>query len=180
MFERKVVFGFLVEHLAGVATQLKMHRAGRAAGRFTKRLTQQIREARGAIDGVVGFGDTIPRAVVFRVLIRVTVARLIVLTAGNRNHRRACHMRVTHARRKIGGTDVLTQADARLVRGARVAVRHVSGGFFAVGHHALHAADFVDLQHGRRNNCIYIKQMRHAIAAHGFGEISVSGHFWHG
>ena len=40
LFKRQVVVGFLVEHLAGVAAQFQMHRAGCTAGGIAKRLPQ--------------------------------------------------------------------------------------------------------------------------------------------
>src|SRR6266699_2702488 len=64
-------------------------------------------------------------------------------------------MRVAQARGEIERADHLGHADPRPARGARVAVGHVGGGFFAVGVDALdlRAALHVGEALGARDSC---------------------------
>ena len=150
-----------------MALHAQVHRARRARGRDAKRLAQQIRHARHAVDLRVEFGHRVELRDVIDFLVGMTVTRLRRRPAGDRDNRRARHVAVAQSRRQIRRAYHLRHAHAGLAARARVTVGHVGGGLLAVHHDALdrHVLHFGErLQHERRHE----ENMRDAVTLHHF------------
>ena len=168
-FDQRIELGFLLGHLAQMALDAKVDRARSSGGRDAKRLPQQVRHARYAVDLRVKFGERVKLRHVIDFLIRVPVARLRGRTAGDRDDRRTRHEAVAQSRREVRRAYHLCHADARFSARAGVAIGHIGSRLLAMHHHAMNRHVFhlgEGFEHERRNK----KNVRDTIALHHFGE----------
>ena len=177
-FDQRIEIGLELGDLTEVTLDAQMHRSGRARGRDTECLTQEIRQARDGVDLGVELRHRIELRDIVDFLIRMAIARLRCGSAGDRDDRRAGHEAVAKSRCEIRGADHLRHAHAGFAACARIAVGHVRGCFLSVHHqpldrHVLHFGKRFEHERGHE------KEMRDFVAPHHFREQARAGHFRH-
>ena len=176
--DQRLHLGFLEVELALVAAELQMHGTGRAGGRDPKRLPHHVGDARDLVDGGVELGHRLEGRHVVDFLINLAEFGFRIAAARKSNHRRMREIGVTQAGGEIERADHLRHANARLAGGARIAVCHIGGGFFAV---TVHARDFriapFHLDEGAPQHGGHHEYVRHAITRQHIGKAFGANHF---
>ena len=132
--------------MALLAGELQVRRAGCTACGGAKSLPQEVRQPVDGLDARTEFGDLAKhREVVAQLLVAVAVACARGGASRQRDHWRACEPGVLETSGQVGRADRLGHADARLARGAGVAIGHVRRCLLPVCGHARDA----ELTHGR-------------------------------
>ncbi len=154
--DQRLHLGLFEVDLALVAAELQMHRTGRAGHRDAERLAHHVGEARDVVDGGVELGHRLERRHVVDLLVDLAELGLRLAPAREGDHRRMGEPGVAQPGREIERADHLRHADAGLAGGARIAVRHVGGGFLAMHMQALDVGAPLHLregaaQHGRHH-----------------------------
>ena len=154
---------FLVE-LSFVAAELQVHRTGRARGGDAKRLAQHVREALDGVHRGVPLRHRLERRHVVDLLVDLAELGLRVAPAGEGDHRRVREPGVAQPGGQVQRADDLCHAYAGLAASARIAVGHVSRGFFAVGVDAADRGAALHLRERAAQHRRDHEDMRHAVA----------------
>jgi hypothetical protein len=177
LLDQRLELGFVGVDLALVAAELQMHRAGCARHRHAKRLPHHVGEARDVVDRGVELRHRLERRHVVDFLIDLAEFRLRIASARHGDHRRMGEPGVAQPGREVERADHLRHADAGLAGGARIAVRHVGGGFLAMHMQPLDVGAPLHLRIGGAQHGRHVKHMGDAVALEHVGEALGAGHF---
>ena len=175
--DQRLELRFLGIDLAFIAAKLQMHRPRAARDRDPERLADHVGKARHVVDGGIELGHRLERRQVVDLLVDLAELGLGLAPAGECDHRRMGEPGIAQAGRQIERADHLRHADAGPSRCARIAVRHIGGGFLPMGMDARDGASPLQLRKGAAQDSRHHEQMGDPIALEHLGQAFGPGHF---